>query len=182
MLITKTNPTGIDNAIQKLQEDLHGKLLTKWGINTNLYQSYGRCYKNKTKDGYVAELFTGGKDYKDAYWNDNLNAISFFSVADKIEAGMGQAKTKVSIIFFVNLSKLKPSITHRADEEVRQDVIRSIGTHSYGFTYEGFETGIENVLREYPGSRRDKGLEAVDMQPVHSFRINLSLIYKNNNC
>lgn len=181
MLITKTSPTGIDNAIQKLQTDLHTKLVTLWG-NSDLYECYGRCYKNKKDNGYVAELFTSGNDYKDAYWNDSLNALSFFSVSDKVEADKGQAKTNVSIIFFVNLTKLKPTITHRADEEVRQDVILSIGTNSFGFHYMGFETGIDNVLRDFPGSRKDDGLKAVDMQPIHAFRINLSLIYKNNNC
>jgi len=188
MLITKTNPTGVDSQIQKLQTDIHKKLMTRWGLDMNdstqnaLYECYGRCYRNKKDTGYVAELFLGGKDYKDAYWNDNLYALSFFSEDSRVVAEKGQAKVNVAIIFFVNLEKLKPSIAHRADEEVRQDVILSIGTFNNSFHYEGFETGIENVLREYPGSRRDEGLKAVDMQPIHSFRINLSLIYKNNNC
>lgn len=184
MLVTKTNPTGIDNAIQKLQAYLYGRLITSWNLTSDesKYECYGRCYKNKKDNGYIAELFTGGNEYREAYWNDNLSVLSFFSVSDKVEAELGSNKTSVSIILFVNLVKLKPTITHRADEEVRQDVIRSIGANLYGFHYQGYETGIENVLREYPGSRRDEGLKVVDFQPVHSFRINLSLIYKNNNC
>jgi hypothetical protein len=180
MLITKTNPTGIDNAIQKLQTDLHSKLLSKWGVETESYECYGRCYRNKKDNGYIAELFTGGIDYKDAYWNDNLKALSFFGVSDKVEADKGQAKANVSIIFFVDIAKLKPTITHRADEEIRQDVILSIGTNNNGFHYTGYETGLDNVLREYQGSYQ--GLKTVDMHPVHCFKINLSLIYKNNNC
>jgi hypothetical protein len=184
MLITKTNPIGLDNAIQKLQTHLHTQLMSKWGLDVNdatqnaLYQCYGRCYRNKRDSGYVAEIFVGGKDYKDAYWNDNLNAISFFGDSGKVEYDKGMGKANVHLVFFVNLAKIKPTISHRADEEVRLDVVSAIGTNSFGFHLLGYETGIENVLREYPVSR-----DALkDMQPVHMFRINLQALYKNNNC
>jgi hypothetical protein len=187
MLITKTNPVGIDNAIQKLQTQIHTTLVTKWGLGSEeenkLYQCYGRCYRNKKDNGYIAEIFTGGIDYRDAYWDDSLKALSFFGVSDRIEEEIGKAKADVHLVFFVNLAKLKPSISHRADEEVRQDVINAIGRYSYGFDYTGYETSLENVLREYPGSRREEGLKAVDMQPVHCFRINLKVSYNpNKNC
>jgi hypothetical protein len=181
MLITKDNPVGIDNAIQKLQTIIHTALVSRWGVSAD-YECYGRCYRNKKDDGYVAEIFTSGKDYKDAYWNDTLTALSFFGVSDKVDNDTGSAKAQVHLVFFVDLSKIKPAIAHRADEEVRQDVINAIGPFLNGFTYLGYETGIDNVLREYPGSRRSEGLKAVDMQPVHCFRIRLSLIFQNNNC
>jgi hypothetical protein len=187
MLIQKTGAVGIDRHVQLLQSDVHGKLLTKWGIDTATYESYGRVSRNKTADGYIAEVFTGNAtlgetDYKEVYWNDLLSAISFFTVADRVEVDQ-MHKVDVGLIFFVNVQKLKPTITHRADEEVRIDVVNAVGKYSYGFEYTGYETGIDNVLREYPGSRKSEGLKAVDMQPVHSFRINFSLVYNpNKNC
>lgn len=186
MLITKDSPTGLDNAIQKLQTYMHTTLMSKWGLNTanpdenKLYECYGRAYRNKKDTGYVAEMFRSGTDYKDAYWNDNLYALSFFGSTERVEYEIGSCKTNVHLVFFVNLEKLKPTITHRADEEVRQDVINTIGKHCYGFTLSGYETGIENVLREYPVSR--DALIKADMQPTHLFRVNLQVIYKNNNC
>lgn len=187
MLITKTKPVGIDNAIQKLQVDLHGKLMAVWGLNVNndtqnaLYESYGRCYRNKKDNGYIAEVFTGGIDYKDVYWNDSLYALSFFGVNGPVIDELGQGKANIHLVFFVNLAKLKPTIAHRADEEVREDVINAIGAFNNGFKLVSYETGIDNVLREYPVSRESLAIKA-DMHPSHSFRMNLTVLYKNNNC
>lgn len=180
MLNTITTPTGIDVPIKRLQEKLHSSLLAKWGINTNLYQSYGRCYRNKKDDGYIAEVFqsdsaAGGIDYKEVYWNDTLAAISFFGLSGQQEYQTGGISIGVHLVFFVNLKTLKSSITHRADEEVRRDVISSIGKNAFGFQLDSVELWSENVLREYPGSRRDDRLKRVDMHPVHCFRLNLTL-------
>lgn len=179
MLITKTTPQGIDWYIQELQTRLYDALMVKWS-NPN-YHSYGRCYRNKKDTGWIAEVFTGA-EYKDVYWNDALDAISFFGMSEKIEYDK-QNKANVHLVFFVNVKKLKPSITHRADEEIRADVQSIIGASLNGFFLESVELWLDNVLREYPGTRRDKGLIAVDMQPVHCFRLNFSISYDSQkNC
>jgi hypothetical protein len=113
-------------------------------------------------------------------WNDKASAVSFFSASDSVVIEKGQGRVDVALIFFVNLSKLKPDATHRADEEVRTDVLKTLGYASFGFALKGYETGVKNVLREYPGSQRDKNLSKLDMQPIHAFRINLNLIYQQN--
>lgn len=188
MLVTKTNPVGIDWRIQKLQTYLHGRLATKWSIDVNdseqssTFMSYGRCYRNKKNEGFVAEVFTGNNEYKEVYWDDSLKAISFFGLGSK-ETAKIMDTVEVNLIFFVNLQKLKPSITHRADEEVRQDVKSLLGVSNYGFKYKSIEVFIDNVLKEYPGSYRNERLKSVDMHPVHCFRINFDLVYNaNKNC
>ena len=80
----------------------------------------------------------------------------------------------------MNLQKLRPEITHRADEEIRQDVLQAVGKSSFGMTFKSVDLWIENVLKEYPGSRRDERLKAVDMHPVHCFRYNYTLLYNPN--
>lgn len=183
MLISKTSPAGIDYKLQELQTLLHDSLLTKWGINTSAYKCYGRCYRNKTDKGYIAENYEGSGEYKEVYWDDSLAAISFFGTGVKTKYDAYEA-TDVHLVFFVNLATLKSSITHRADEEVKADVIDLIKPATYGFEYIGFETGLDNVLREYPGSRRDERLTIADMHPVHCFRINMTTLYdiNSNNC
>jgi hypothetical protein len=182
MLNVITNPSGIDVSIKKLQTHLFERLLVKWNILSVDYDSYGRVYRNKKNAQYIAEVFTGQKnDYKDVYWDDKRAAISWFGISgqttfDKLN------KTSVHLVFFVNLKKLKPTAPNRADEEVRNDVQKLIGNSLYGFSYEGCELWIDNVLREYPGSRRDERLIAVDMHPVHCFRLNLSIMYSSKNC
>lgn len=187
MLIAKTNPVGIDVAIQNLQTHLHKQLVNKWGLagaNDPLYECYGRVDRNKKDSGYIAEVYTGGLggvDYKEVYWNDELKAISFFGTGSKTTFDI-KNKVEVHLVFFVNTAKLKPSVSHRADEEVRNEIQKLFGNTLHGFSYESMELWLENVLREYPGSRRDNRLNAVDMQPVHCFRINLTLLYKPSIC
>jgi hypothetical protein len=180
MLITKSNPVGVDAAIQRLQTKLHTYLVDKWTITTSAdYECYGRCYRNKKDTGYIAEVFTTGKDYKEVYWNDTLKAISFFGASDKVDSKRGMIEQGVHLVFFVNATKLKPAITHRADEEVRKDVAEFFsGLSKEGFQYMGYETGVENVLKEYPGTRTSSNVAKLDMQPVHSFRINLKGLYQ----
>lgn len=179
MLIQITNPVGIDVQLQKFQSYIHTRLIALWNVTTE-YECYARASRNKTEDGYAAEIFTAGKDYKPVYWNDTLSAISFFGIDQRMDNEGGQFTTKVHLVFFVNVKKLKPSITHRADEEVKKDVLNACGNGMFQFHLESVETGIENVLREYPGSRRDERLKYVDKQPVHCFRLNFTTTYKIN--
>ena len=188
MLYSKTNPVGVDIPIQKLQTELYRKLIDAdhWNLaDTSKYKAYGRCYRNKVDDGYIAENYEGGSNYKEVYWDSSLTAISFFGITKEIKAGIN-SEADIHLVFFADLSKLAlkdkelNTITHRADEELRQMVLKIIGTHSHGFNYVSTELWLENVLKEYPGSRREKRLAAVDMHPVHCFRINLKLIYNAN--
>lgn len=182
MLNQRTAPIGMDFYISKLQNKLHTNLLTTWGIDTAEYASYDRCYRNKTSDGYTAEFFTGGKDYKEVYWNDSLSVVSFFGQSEDITIDV-QNVAAVHLVFFVNIQKVKPDILHRADEEVRNDVQQIVGRFSNGFTYESTELWLENALKEYSGSRRDERLKYVDEHPVHCFRMNFTLRYDpNKNC
>ncbi|HEY4112191.1 hypothetical protein [Puia sp.] len=175
MLYTKTAPVGIDIPIQQAQKKLFNNLSKVWpqGIT---YDAHGRCYRNKKGNGMIAEVFVGNDEYKEVYLNDTLAAISFFGIADKI-AIQAEAIVNVHLVVFANLDKLKPGISHRADEEVRQDVARAMGNAAYGLNYESLEMGIDNILREYPGSRREDGLKAADMSPWHCFRLNYRMIY-----
>jgi hypothetical protein len=183
MLITKTDPRGMDIPIQRLQTALHTKLLTAWDLDTDQYMCYGRAYRNKNANGsgYVAQVYDGANEYSTVYWDDSKAAVSFFGEDGKTVHDKGEIK-KIHLVFFVNLATLKPSITHRADEEVRLDVLNIAGGHSFGFEYEGMDLWIPNVLREYPGSITDERLTKVDFHPVHCFRLNFTLRYNKNIC
>lgn len=185
MLITNATAVGLDAAIKNLQSFLYPRLKTAWGIdNDSDYDSYGKVYRNKKDSQYIAEVYTGGVngiDYKEVYWDDTKAAISWFGTGSIISFDI-KNKVSVHLVFFVNLKKLKPGVAHRADEDVRRDVQKLLGISLQGFTFEGFELWTENVLREYPGSRRDNRLSVVDMHPIHCFRVNLSCLYSPNIC
>lgn len=179
MLIERTNPKGIDWYIAKLQRQIHNRLIATdtWNLASDQYRAYGRCYRNKTDDGYVAENYEANGEYREVYWDDSISALSFFGVSGSVNLEGPQAQASVHLVFFVNLAKVAPGITHRADEEVRRQVIEAIGASAHGFQPEGVELWLENVLREYPGSRRDNRLKFIDMHPIHCFRINFNLIF-----
>lgn len=188
MITVFDTPVGLDVQIRKLQEKLHPRLMELWGMDKDdpeqnkLFQSYPRCYRNKKNQGYIAELYIGKNEYKEVYWDAKYNVVSFFGVGDIVKHGSATDIADVHLVYFVDLNRIKPGILHRADEEARLDVINLIGKYSFNFKYTGYETGINNVLREYPGSYRDNRLNAVDMHPVHCFRLNFSLSYNRNNC
>lgn len=186
MQITKTGPVGIDAKVQEFQGKLHAALLARWEIESSAYHCHGRCYRNRKAEGYVAEVHTIDNEYKEVYWDDTLSAISFFGLNNAPIRHDSIEQASVHLVFFVNLRKLKPDITHRADEEVRLDVLNIVGRSVSGFVYQSLELGIENVLKEYAASWRTAGkfasLDAVDMHPVHCFRLNFSINYDKNFC
>ena len=180
MLITVQTPTGMDAIIYDVQNVLHDALLSRWAIDSGQYLSYGRCYRNKKGNGYVAEVYQGGNEYKEVYWDDSVSAISFFGIGNTITNGNRQT-LPVHLVVFANLEKLKPTNTNRADEDLRWDFLNILKDSVHGQSVKSTVLGIENVLQEYPGSYRDERLKTVDMHPVHSFRIDLELTYDNNN-
>jgi hypothetical protein len=175
MLIQIASPAGLDIDLQSAQEQLHDALSTVWpGVN---YRCYGRCYRNRTtENGYIAENYEGNSEYKEVYFDDTVDALSFFGVSQR-PVDQVYNQVMIHLVFFVNLKKIKPTLLHRADEEVHQDVYNALGFRTYGLEYKGTEYWIENVLKEYPGSRRDDRLKEVDMHPNHCFRLNYSLDY-----
>lgn len=184
MLYTKISPVGIDISIQKLQIYLHEQLLLKWGITTDKYNCFGRCYRNQVKDeGYVAEVYTGGREYKEVYVDDRVSATSFFGIGETQDFNKVN-KTEVHLIFWVNLEQVKP-LLHRGDEEVRKDVQKliDVGPGVFGFQLQGIRLGIENVLREYSGSVDAANVRKFrDMHPFHIFRFDFDLLYNINQC
>jgi hypothetical protein len=193
MLITKTNPSGINFYVQKLQTMLHTRLLEEWGLDTSKWKCYGLCYRNKKDNGYIAENFDPSaqapNDYKEVYWDDTFTVVSFFGLSNQPVSLGVMNEVNVHLVFFANLTELALEdkagnvIAHRADEELRNSVLSVLGKSSFGFSVESVELWLENVLKEYPGNYRDEQLKVVDMHPKHCFRINLKLTYNpNKNC
>lgn len=181
MLIQKTNSVGVDAAIKLLQGSLYFKLLKAWGLelSPDSYMSYPRIYKNQRNDMFVPEWYEGAKEYKEIYFDD-ISAYSFFGVSDKTEFNGANHDTDVYLVFRVDLSKIKPGISHRADEEVHVDIQNIIKTGSYGFTYISMETGVKAAFREY--SKWVEQTKYNDMHPWHVFRFNFKLNYNTNIC
>jgi hypothetical protein len=162
MIYSKTNPAGIDYCISVIQSFLYTEIQRIWSLSEAEILSYPRVErirKREIDDKERLAYFSDGKYTQDDMLLDDRYSVLFcFYPINRPEYMNYLNYQDVEILFFVNLSKLKPSITHRGDEEVRSD-IRSIlpRPEAYKGTYD---------LIELPGFT-----EVMDMQPFHSFKI-----------
>jgi len=153
----KSSPVGVDVAIQQLQCWFNTNLPTTWNINANTYASYGRVYENERGDEIIPEVNIGGNEYKEVKFDDTYKVGSYFVVDDINADDMNTAI--IRIVFWGDLSKLS-AVTHRGDEEIRQDIVNILKKEPYGFKV----VGMGN---------------AGDMQPRFVMEFTCELIYNN---
>jgi hypothetical protein len=146
-LIRKTNPRGIDVAIDKLQNYLFIEL------DNADYQSYPRAYKNtKNNGGVIPENYISENEYQEVFMDDNYSLSSFWLVDDNTTIDEF-ATTTVSVIFQVLLDEVYPTITHRADEEFINEVYNILYNNPYKHELNGVVRGLENVYAEFDTSQ-----------------------------
>jgi hypothetical protein len=165
----KTNPIGIDAKIQRLQTSLFSQLNTLWSTELD---AYGRCYVVEENGERTVNFYKNPKEYQIISVAER-NKFFFIhrSIAKKVDTL--NYETNIELIFIVDVAKLKPQITHRADVEVQADVELLLNQFENIFV-ESFEVGYENVLRGI------KFNQTSDMQPYHVFKFNLNVRYNMN--
>ena len=170
-----TTPHGIDIPIQKAQTAIYDGLLSEWG-DIGL-KGYGRVYKNVKDDEVIPEYFKSNKDY-----SGNLisreSKFFFTKSASSEHQGRGyEYSSSVNIYFIIDLSKARPSITHRADQEVQSDILWMLEVS--GLEVKAIvDTGSEDVFSEFRGAVDKAKFD--DMQPFHVFRCECGIIYDLN--
>lgn len=173
-LIQKIKPVGIDRIIDSIQKTLFNKL--GWDTGT-VYESNPRAYKTPGKlngrEGLIPEVFVSDKEYKEVYFDDTIDASSFFLVADS-RTGDKNYSIVVSIIFQIKLDKIFSNITHRADEEAHRQVLDVLEKTTL-VKINSLQTGIANV---YSGLLVDQS-KLDDMQPFHVFKVDMDVNYEN---
>lgn len=186
MIFAKTTPKGIDVPIQRIQNKMHGKLISLWGIDETKYNCFCRCYRNQDEQGlYIPEFYTGqdGKEYIDALMHDFVYVSSFFGIGTEIQSLGGKTfKASCHLIFSLNIKQLRAAIPHRGDEEIHIDVLQALRQSLSSDTITTVITGMDNIFREYTGFRSQKAIRFEDKHPKHCFRINFDLTYTNNDC
>jgi hypothetical protein len=177
MIQIKENPVGVDVVINDIQRSVFDSV--QW-LN---YNGYHRIYKNETSTGIIPEFYNVNNnvksgEYEEVYLNDNLDASSFFYVADTINATSNgrMYNSVVSMVFQVNLSNLTGDNT-RSDEEIHRDVILAINKSTYG-KVNAIATGISNVYSIFDTTQ----LKWHDMQPYHCFRVDIDVSYEYDCC
>lgn len=171
-LIPKTDPKGVDIPIDRIQRLLFNKLTAEGWDD---YKSYHRVYKNPKDGGLVPEAYDGDKEYKEVLYNDGLNATSFFTADDNrvLDRASKEYSQTISAIFQVDLIKLFPAITHRADEEMHRLVFLALERNNWGYVIDNIVTGVNNV---YSGFNTVQ-LNTDDMSECHVVRFDFNVTY-----
>lgn len=165
----KVNPVGVDKVIDKIQDKL-SKLFI--GVDWIVYP---RAYPNPKKISLRSKVpeFFEDLEYYEIFMDDNHAMTSFFIVSSERPYDNGIFKTDISLVFQISeLSKLFPSITHRADEEFNRVIINSLRNQ---YEYKGMTTEIQNVYREF--DKEEIRLDNMNEFYVVRFNFNVDYYY-----
>lgn len=163
MIYNKTSPVGLDKVVQNIQNRLYEDIQSVWEIASTTILSYGRVYKIEKDDAYTLRWYTSDNDYQDHdMLLEDKYAVHFYFLDTDIRSYTSLVETNIEVYFFVNLTTVKPSIVHRADEEVKQDLFNIL------HKFEGLNT-LERI-KDLPGYK-----SRMDMHPYHSFKATITI-------
>lgn len=165
MIYSKTSPVGLDRVIQNIQARIYEDLQSVFNLSESDILSYGRVYKIEKEDGYTLRWYSSSNDYQEHdMLLDDKYKVQFYFIDTDIRSYTSLVNTDVEIYFFVNLTSVKPTIAHMADEEVKQDIFNIL------CKYEGLNS-IERITN-LPGYS-----PSMDMHPYHSFKAKIQIRY-----
>lgn len=164
MIHLKTNPIGIDAEIQGIQEYLYEKL-NDWNL-----EAFGRAEIIDKKP----RVFYKKNDYKEVlFLNETSNGKFFFVDSEKTKLEEGFLVTDVDLYFLLDVKKIKPNVNHRADEEIRVEILNYLQKK-----YKEIDiTKGQKVLSNFETKLND-------MQPYHFLKFSFEVKYQSilNKC
>lgn len=180
-----TSAVGLDAAIQSVQADLFSSLGDIWSGDI---EGYGKIYKNPANTGDEVPAYYNSskivtpewynaskKDYEEVYYDDSKSCVFCFLVGDKdVTTDEVVYTADVKCVFMVNLEMLLPSYIERQDARAQRDAVNTLRGINFGrYSITDIQRGIDAIFYEYITQR----IRFNDMQPLHSFCVNLKLNY-----
>ncbi len=169
----KTNPIGIDAVINEMQVKLYEKLTALWSVELD---GYPRCYVLGQEREKTIEHFIGGIDYTGNLIHAEKNKFFFVNDDNYKKIDYLNYSTDLQIYFILNLKEIKPLILHRADEEVRNDVMSIIDSFSRLKSEKIIIKDFEKVFDYKKILNKFQSEFIENMQPFHTFRIDCNII------
>jgi len=172
--LTKTNPVGLDIVLDIVQRKLY-ELKDIWGVELD---GYPRCQILLTNDGKkTIEAYLGNDEYSGSLIFAEENKF-FILAGESTERVKGNYyKTTVEVYFILNLENVYPDTLHRADEEVRIDVLNILSEIPQVSIYK-IEHNTDKVFARF-NNRISQNYEhefTDDMQPYHYFKVLLDVL------
>lgn len=179
--LTRENPIGIDAIVHKIQTEIF-KLKDTWGVSGEGVELLGfpRCYilQNDENKKTIEAYLDNDKDYSGTLIFAEKNKFFFILPNDIEKQSALYYTTEIELFVIVNTKECKPDITHRADEEVRADVLRVLERLSSIIKVNKVIINIDRVFNRY-NSRISQSFEyefTDDMQPYHCFKIEMTAL------
>ena len=168
----KTNPIGLDAVIDSVQKKIY-TLSDCWNIDL---EGYPRCYILNKESGQTVEAYIGDNEYSKPLSFAEGNKFFFVCPNDIEHVSNQYYTTNIELYFILNIVECKPSVLHRADEEVRNDVINLIGTHTQ-VEIKRIIWQIDKVFNRFRNKQsRSFDYDVItDIHPHHAFKIELEL-------
>lgn len=166
----KTNPVGVDYFVGMMQHLEQEQLPSLFGVSEALCLFYGRAEVLTMDEKPVKVVFVSGIDYKPLEYDGAYAFKSYLMLGGSFEQSTTQEyqyspssgvlgneeRVEASLYCHGDLKQLFPSITHRADEEMR--------------------LVMKDFVKRLIEPQNLKSIEIIeDMQPYHSFKINFTI-------
>jgi flagellar biosynthesis regulator FlbT len=159
----KANPKGLDVLIYGVQNKLYNGLINLWnGIELT---GYDRCYLANRNGFKSIDYYVSANEYQNLVVAEE-NKFFFTAENDIEKVGNLYYKTTIDLYFILNVNEIKPNIIHRADEEVRQDVLNVIEKIGQVEVL-NVVTNIDKIFNRFDFNYLQ------DVQPYHIFKIEL---------
>jgi len=167
----KENPRGLDVVIHTMQVKLYDELSSLW--STTL-EGYPRCYSIKRDARRNIEHYIGRGEYVSLI---HAEGNKFFTLAgDSIDyVSNTHYKTTIELFFILNLDTIYNGIYHRADEEVRVDVLNILNKLD-GVQVMKVETLNDRVFMGYNYNVGQNLDFTNDIQPYHCFKLIIDIL------
>lgn len=174
----KTNPIGLDAVIDDIQKKMYS-LKDTWNIDL---EGYHRCYILNKDGGQTLEAYLENDEYSKSLTFAEDNKFFFVCPNDIEYVYPRYYKTNIELYFIVNVTECKPNLLHRADEEVRNDVINLIEKVS-SVKVVRILWQVDKVFNRFRNKQsRSFDFDNIsDLHPYHSFKIELEVLPYNIN-
>lgn len=168
----KTNPIGLDAVIDGVQKKMY-TLSNYWNVDL---EGYPRCYILNKESGQTVESYLGDNEYSKPLSFAEGNKFFFVCPNDIDNVSIQYYTTNIELYFILNVVECKPSILHRADEEIRNDVINLIETIPQ-VKVNRIIWQIDKVFNRFR-NKQSRSFDydvMTDIHPYHAFKIELEL-------
>jgi hypothetical protein len=178
MIIAKQNPVELDVVVARIQKVIHNAFDVKWSTNPpgptkkDGIICYPRCYQVIRKGHKYIEYFDSAesnsynKDYQDIIDSEQNRMVILnddYEIVNETDNGNFKS-TYLDVIFIVDLSTTHPTVLHRADEEVRAEVVKELEKIPNVTVYKS----VRKLNKIFGDIKYDP---IIDLHPSHCFKV-----------